>query len=157
MYLLDKSVDDGRYPKLARPTSRFRQAHPESRFWLVGAIEQPLADGGPVVLETLARLLHRTSVDAGASLIGLHAFPRSDQVLSGQHLPKQVAVPLARLCISRRRCFTTSTAVTGFTGFSPYRLQLPGLLVHCIFDRHDSPPSFSFGPSVSRPTYYDLC
>jgi len=123
--LLDQPVDHGRYPQLARSATRFRQAHPAHRFWLVRAIEQPLADVGPRLLEVFGRVLHRAPIDAGASLVGLDAFPRPHNVLSGQRLPQQVVGPPARLSVSRQRCFIARGFLAGFTAPATARPGLP--------------------------------
>ena len=102
--LLDQPVHHGRYPQLARATTGFGYAHTAHWRGPVAAVEQCRPYGHPPGLEVVARLLHRASIDAGAALVGLDAFPRRSHVLSGQGLPEQVHGPGARLFASRRRC-----------------------------------------------------
>jgi hypothetical protein len=159
--LLDQPVHHGRYPQFARAATRFWDAYTTYRLGPVTAVEQLRSDGRPRGPEIFARGLHRASIDAGAALVGLDAFPRRSHVLSGQGLPKQVQGPRARLFASRRRCLL----MLGF-GHWIHRHPRPGtrclrLLSFDIFKRHDSSPSFSFGPSpvagLLRPLLTSRC
>jgi hypothetical protein len=136
--LLDQSVHGCGYPELASPAPRLWYAHAAHRLGPVAAVEQPGSDVGPRLLEIFARVLHRASVDAGTSLIGLHAFPRAGHILSGQRLPKQVVCPPVRLCTSRQYGFITHGFRRDFTASRPRASRSPRLLMQCPAKRHVS-------------------
>lgn len=113
--LLDQSVQKGRCPQLAHSATRFRYANAPRRLRPVAAVEQSSSDVGLRLLEVVARLEHRASVDSGTSLVGLEAFPRSGHVLSDQRLPEQVTGPAVRLHMPRQRCFIAHGVKRSFT------------------------------------------
>jgi hypothetical protein len=136
--LLDQPVHDARYPQLAHPATRLGDAHSAHRIGPVAAVEQPSSNVGPRALEIFARVLHRASVDAGASLVGFDVLPRRRHVLSAQRLPEQVTGPPVRLRMSRQRSFIARGFGRGFTTPRHRAPRLAGLLMPCLAERHVS-------------------
>ena len=146
--LLDQPVHHGREspaPASRRPAWGCPPGAPD---W-AGSVpsSKPCRMSGHWVFRYSPGLLHRASIDAGASLVGFDAFPRRRHVVLCQRLPEQVRWPPVRLLMPRRSCFIA----LGFRRASPApvrrRPACRRLLMHCTSKRHVSSLSFSFGPS----------
>ena len=87
--LLDEPVQHGRNPQLPDPSPTLRYLLPSYRLRLVGPRQQPLSDLPPVPAQVLWQLLHAHPVDARTALILPHAFQRSYEVGTPDHLLHQ--------------------------------------------------------------------
>ena len=155
--LLDQPIRNSRYPQFPQAAPRFRNLHPTDRLRPIASRLQFFPQSRPVGLEKLSRRLDGQSIRPGTASIGFDAFPRQHQILSREHLPKQIASPRAFLSLSRRPYFIASDTRQGFTLPSFGSPRLPGLLMPCTTKRHARRLSFSFGPSLHFGSYYGLC
>ena len=107
--LLDQPVHDGRNPQLAHPATRLGYAHAAHRLGPVAAVEQPSSNVGPRALEIFARVLHRASIDAGASLVGLTRFHAATMFSLASACPSRSLAPQS-VCACRASAASSLTA-----------------------------------------------
>ena len=84
--LLDQSVDDTRHAEFSDPAIRLGYFDPSDRLRLVGSFEQLGPDGWPMLTQIAHGFVDGHAVDARATLVPTHAFPRYFEVLSVAHL-----------------------------------------------------------------------
>ena len=153
--LLNQSIRHGRYSQFPHAATRLGNLHTAHRLRPVTTVLQRLLDLGPVGLEILSRSLDRQSIYPRTASIGLDTLPCQGQVLSREHLLKQVSSPRAFRFMPRQPCFITKCFRSGFTFPFDSSPRLPGLLMPCSAKQHGVRLSFSFGPSPRG--YYGLC
>ena len=84
--LLNQSVDDTRDAEFSDPAIRLGYFDPSNRLRLVGSVEQLGPDGWPMLTQITHSFVDGHAVDARATFVTTHAFPRYFEVLSIAHL-----------------------------------------------------------------------